>query len=120
VEPDPRDAEAFCYLTTTGRRTGQPHEIEIWFSMDGATLHLISGDGEASDWVRNLQADPVASVRLAGVTHPVKGRVPVHPGEERTSAVEHLHAKYADQVSGTLDDWKRDAFVVALDLGTAG
>ena len=25
--------EDFCYLTTTGRVTGRPHEIEIWFSL---------------------------------------------------------------------------------------
>ena len=27
----------FCYLTTTGRVTGEPHEIEIWFAVDGDT-----------------------------------------------------------------------------------
>ena len=24
----------FCYLTTRGRVTGAPHEIEIWFALD--------------------------------------------------------------------------------------
>jgi deazaflavin-dependent oxidoreductase (nitroreductase family) len=119
VELDPRDAEASCHLTTTGRRTGKPHEIEIWFTAIGDSLYLISGGGESSDWVRNLGADPVGAVRLGDVTHPVRARVPVHPGEERTTAVEHLHAKYADQVSGSLDDWRREAFIVALDLGGA-
>ena len=23
-----------CYLTPKGRRTGRPHEIEIWFAVD--------------------------------------------------------------------------------------
>jgi deazaflavin-dependent oxidoreductase (nitroreductase family) len=119
VEPDPRDAQAYCYLTTTGRRTGEPHEIEIWFTLVGETVYLISGGGDRSDWVKNLAANPVAAVRIGDVTHPATGRVPVHPGEQRTTAVEHLHAKYADQVSGSLDDWKRDAFIVALDLGGA-
>jgi hypothetical protein len=33
---DPRDLadEEFCYLTTTGRVTGRPHEIEIWFALE--------------------------------------------------------------------------------------
>ena len=30
-------ADDFCYLTTTGRRTGNPHEIEIWFAVDPGT-----------------------------------------------------------------------------------
>ncbi|HYF46375.1 MAG TPA: nitroreductase family deazaflavin-dependent oxidoreductase [Acidimicrobiales bacterium] len=109
------DVEPFCYLTTTGRRTGEPHEIEIWFTAVGDSLYLISGGGDRSDWVNNLVAGPAASVRVGDTTFPVTGRVPVHPGEERTTAVERLHAKYADQVSGTLDDWRREAFIVALD-----
>ena len=28
-----------CYLTTTGRITGRPHEIEIWFAVREATLY---------------------------------------------------------------------------------
>jgi deazaflavin-dependent oxidoreductase (nitroreductase family) len=109
------DAEPVCYLTTTGRVTGDPHEIEIWFTAVGRSLYLISGGLGHSDWVKNLVASPAASVRVGDQTYPVTGRVPVHPGEERTTAVEHLHRKYADQVSGSLDDWQRDAFIVALD-----
>ena len=32
---DPREhaAEQYCYLTTTGRVSGRPHEIEIWFAV---------------------------------------------------------------------------------------
>jgi hypothetical protein len=25
--------EDFCYLTTTGRKSGKPHESEIWFGV---------------------------------------------------------------------------------------
>lgn len=110
------DVESYCHLTTTGRRTGEPHEIEIWFTAVAGSLYLISGGGDRSDWVRNLQASPTASVRVGERSFPVTGRVPVHPGEERTTAVEHLHSKYADQVTGTLDDWRREAFIVALDI----
>jgi nitroimidazol reductase NimA-like FMN-containing flavoprotein (pyridoxamine 5'-phosphate oxidase superfamily) len=45
-------SEDYCYLTTTGRVTGHPHEIEIWFGMDGDTIYLLSGGGEKSDWVK--------------------------------------------------------------------
>jgi deazaflavin-dependent oxidoreductase (nitroreductase family) len=106
---------AVCYVTTTGRSSGRPHEIEIWFTALGSSLYLISGGGPHSDWVMNLVAEPAATVGVDGETFPVKARVPVHPGEERTVAVARLHAKYADQVSGSLADWSRDAFIVALD-----
>ena len=35
--------EDFCYLTTTGRISGRPHTIEIWFALDGHTRDLTGG-----------------------------------------------------------------------------
>src|SRR5215210_5290508 len=68
--PDLRDLaeEDFCYLTTTGRVTGRPHEIEIWFSLvpESQTLYMLSGGGDRSDWVKNLRRNPEVMVRIAG------------------------------------------------------
>jgi len=50
----------FCYLTTTGRISGNPHRIEIWFALFEETVYLMAGDRDRSDWIRNLQADPTA------------------------------------------------------------
>ncbi len=45
--PDPALAgEQYCYLTTTGRVTGRPHTIEIWFALDGGTLYMLAGGRE--------------------------------------------------------------------------
>src|SRR5947209_6898671 len=44
--------EQYCYLTTTGRVTGRPHRIEIWFGIDQDTLYMLSGGGERSDWLK--------------------------------------------------------------------
>src|SRR3546814_3276362 len=62
-------AEAYCYLTTTGRTSGRPHEIEIWFAPLGDTIYLLNGSGEGvtagqADWVKNIQANPAVRVRL--------------------------------------------------------
>lgn len=116
MEPSPLDAESVCHLTTTGRVSGRPHEIEIWFTALGDSLYLISGEGADPDWVQNLRADPAATVTVGEATIPVMGRVPVHPGEERTVAVDRLHDKYGSQVTGTREDWHRTAFIVALDV----
>ena len=40
---------------------------------------------------------------------------PLTDPAERTRAVAALHAKYGGQVSGTEQDWQRNAFIVALD-----
>ncbi len=52
--------EPFCYLTTTGRGSGRPHTIELWFALHDARVYLLSGGGERSDWVKNLQREPAA------------------------------------------------------------
>ena len=55
-----------CDIVTTGRLTGKPHEIEIWFGvMDGA-MYLISGNGPTADWYLNMLADPEVLVKLDG------------------------------------------------------
>jgi deazaflavin-dependent oxidoreductase (nitroreductase family) len=103
----------FLHLTTRGRRTGGPHRIEIWFATAGGPLYLISGGGDRSDWVKNLQADPHATVQLETETFEITARA--LPGSERSDAVAMLHEKYRSQVSGTLASWQHDAFIVALD-----
>lgn len=106
--------EPYCYLTTTGRRSGRDREIEIWFATDGTSLFLILGGAHNSDWVRNLLADAHARVRLGEQIFDVRADLPLAEGDERDRAVEMLHGKYSHQVGGTLDSWREDAFIVAL------
>ena len=61
--------EDYCYLTTKGRVSGRPHEIEIWFGMHGKSLYLLSGGGGESDWVKNLLKEPSVAVRIAKHIH---------------------------------------------------
>ena len=115
VEPNPLDAEVVCHSTTTGRSTGRPRGLEIWFTALGDSLYLISGGGAGADWVQYLRR-PGGGRAVGDQTIPVIGRAPVHPGEERTVAVDHLFDKYGEQVTGTREDWHRTAFLVALDI----
>lgn len=105
-------ADDVCYLTTTGRRTGNPHTIEIWFGRDGDTLYLLSGGGEQADWVRNGRAQPDVSVRLGDTEHPARFRV-VTDKDEDGLARRLLLEKY---FGGGTNEWGRTALAVALDL----
>ena len=51
-------------LITTGRRSGTPHAVTVWFAYDDGSLWLRT-DRDA-DWYRNLERDPRARVRVAG------------------------------------------------------
>lgn len=104
--------EPFCYVTTIGRRTGRPHTIEIWFA--GGTLYLLAGDGERSDTVRNVAANPAARVRIGRATLDARGRV-VTAAREAALARRLVPAKYAEEEEG-LEEWASDALPVAFDL----
>lgn len=105
----------FCYLTTTGRVTGRPHTIEIWFGVADGRAYLLSGGGGASDWVRNLEADPRVLLRIGGDTHAARARV-VGDVDEQDIARPLLAAKYQGWRPGRpLSGWARSALVVAIE-----
>jgi deazaflavin-dependent oxidoreductase (nitroreductase family) len=64
------EKEEYCYLTTRGRVTGKPHEIEIWFVVHEEAIYIMSGGMDRSDWVKNLLKEPNVSLRIAGQTFP--------------------------------------------------
>ncbi|MBI2871665.1 MAG: nitroreductase family deazaflavin-dependent oxidoreductase [Chloroflexi bacterium] len=54
-------------LTTTGRVTGGPHTVELWFAYQDGHVYFLSGvssQGRPTDWYRNLRARPSASLRV--------------------------------------------------------
>ena len=65
----------FLYLTTTGRRSGQPREIEIWFTARAGRYYVISEHREEASWVRNLTAEPRVHVRVGRATFAARARV---------------------------------------------
>ncbi len=106
--------EDFCYLTTTGRVTGRPHEIEIWFSIDGQTLYMLSDGRDRSDWVRNLQRTSEVTVRIASERFEGHARVVEDTGEDEL-ARRLLVEKY-ESTPGSLSNWRQTALPVAVDL----
>jgi deazaflavin-dependent oxidoreductase (nitroreductase family) len=108
--------ESFCYLTTTGRHTGTPHTIEIWFGAEASTIYLLSGGGRRSDWVRNVLADPSVTVRIGEATLEGAARLVADDAEE-DGARWLLASKYQGWRDGApLSEWARTALVVAIDL----
>ncbi len=110
--------EDYCYLTTTGRVTGNPHEIEIWFGTGEDSIYLLSGGGRDSDWVKNLLKDPAVTVRIAKTIFAGTSRLVTDPQEE-TAARYMLAEKYREWEEGrTLSEWARTALVVGIEVNS--
>jgi deazaflavin-dependent oxidoreductase (nitroreductase family) len=108
----------FCYVTTTGRTTGQPHRIEIWFAAHPGhdTIFMLSGGGGRADWVRNLVAVPRCSVEIGNATFVGHGRV-IDATADDELARTLVHDKYAQ--GDELRSWRATALPVAIDLTPA-
>jgi len=58
--------EQVLYLTTVGRATGLPREVEIWFVVCRERFYLFAETGEAAGWVKNIRRNPRVTIRIAG------------------------------------------------------
>ncbi len=105
----------FCYLTTTGRRSGRPHTIEIWFALAGSTLYLLSGGRDRSDWVKNVLAHPEVQVKIRERLFTGQARV-VSDQQEDALARKLVYDKYTPRDSDDLTDWARTSLPVAIDV----
>jgi len=113
--PDDLAALDFCYLTTTGRVTGSPHRIEIWFVLVDEIVFLMAGDRDRSDWVRNLMITPDVELELGGRKRVTRARVVEDGSSEDALARRTMLEKYGDRDGGDLSTWGRTALVVAVD-----
>jgi len=52
------------HLTTIGRVTGRPRNIEIWFIVHREKFYLFSEHCESAGWVKNIRRSPRVSVRI--------------------------------------------------------
>lgn len=111
--------EPFAYLTTTGRVTGRPHEIEIWFAADGATAYFLAGGRENADWVRNLRRDPRVRLRIADRTATGHARI-VDADSDEDAVARHLVWSAYTSAERDLVSWRDSALPVAVDIETAG
>ena len=65
----------YLYLTTTGRVSGRPRRIEIWFTRHEGRYYLVAEHGLKAHWVQNLLAQPAVRARVGGRSFRARARV---------------------------------------------
>jgi deazaflavin-dependent oxidoreductase (nitroreductase family) len=93
--------EHFLYLTTIGRKTGLPRQIEIWFVEHQGRYYLVSEGRERANWVQNLQQAPRVHFSVGTPSH-TEAAVPTTPALGRLVAAEGDPA-LARQISTLMD-----------------
>ncbi|MFN2544563.1 MAG: nitroreductase/quinone reductase family protein [Actinomycetota bacterium] len=106
----------FCYVTTRGRVTGNPHQIEIWFAREpeSDTIYMLSGGRDRSDWVRNMRADETAAVHIGEAAFNGVARIVDQSSDEDALARKLLGEKYGH--TQDLTRWLRESLPIAIDL----
>jgi F420H(2)-dependent quinone reductase len=102
-------------ITTTGRRSGQPRRIEIWFHNLGGRIY-ISGLPGQRDWYANLVDDPEFVFHLketAQIDLPARARLVTDPPERRRVLYELLAGLGRD---ADLESWAATSPIIEVQL----
>jgi deazaflavin-dependent oxidoreductase (nitroreductase family) len=57
-------SEKYVYITTTGRKSGLPRQIEIWFVEADGRIYILAEHGFKAQWVQNVLVNPAIQVRI--------------------------------------------------------
>jgi deazaflavin-dependent oxidoreductase (nitroreductase family) len=83
------EAEKYLYLTTRGRRSGLPREIEIWFTHLRGRFYVIA-EYATSNWVQNVRQHPDVKVRVGG--QEFAGRAAILSKEQGAETIAEVQA----------------------------
>src|SRR5215471_15629268 len=102
-------------ITTTGRKTGQPRRIEIWFHNVEGRLYITGTPGHR-DWYANLLAHPEFTLHLKQSIHadlPARA-TPVLDQAHRREIIAAIHQQRG--VYQDVEAWVESSPLVAVEL----
>jgi deazaflavin-dependent oxidoreductase (nitroreductase family) len=65
----------FIYVTTRGRKTGLPREIEIWFVEHAGKFYIFAEHFYKANWVQNIEKYSQVKARLGKQTFSATARI---------------------------------------------
>ena len=95
----------FIHPTSTGRRTGKPHTVELWFAVNDGKVYL-SHEGEETDWMRNIKKNACVLFEISGRNFTGRARYLNDLEDEAWTAKVALYEKYYGKASKeVIEDW---------------
>lgn len=102
-------------ITTTGRKSGLPRKIEIWFHNVEGRLYITGLPGKR-DWYANLAANPDFTFHLKESVKadlPARAR-PITDEAERRETIAKIHKKLGGERD--FEAWVKDSPLVEVEI----
>jgi deazaflavin-dependent oxidoreductase (nitroreductase family) len=102
-------------MTTTGRKSGAPRTVEIWFHrVDGR--YYITGWPGSRAWYANVLADPSLVIRFKDAGTPDLPAVahPVTDSALRRRVLDHVYEVEGGEAGGDFDSWLARSPIIEL------
>jgi len=97
-------------ITVTGRKSGRPISLPIWFVWEGGTLFLLPVKGSDTQWYKNLISNRSIQIEAGGAKAELQAK-PITDKTQVSSVIEKFRAKYHGDVKKYYSRF--DAAVVA-------
>ena len=109
------ETERTIDITTTGRTTGRPHRIEMWFHNLAGRLYLTGTPGTRG-WYANLLAHPEFTFHLKGAVRTdlaARATAVIEPAQRRA-----ILSRLLERLGRTADveAWVRDSPLVEVEI----
>lgn len=80
-------------ITVTGRKSGRPISIPVWFVLDDERLYLLPVSGSDTQWYKNVLTNPSIRIDAGGAEGKFKA-APLTDAKQVSSVVEKFRKKY--------------------------
>jgi deazaflavin-dependent oxidoreductase (nitroreductase family) len=98
-------SEKLVHVTTTGRKTRNPHTVELWFAVRNGKVYL-SHEGSETDWMKNIEYTDQILFEIGGKNFTGRARILENGTEEAWEAKVALYEKYYGKASKEIiEDW---------------
>lgn len=80
-------------ITVTGRKSGRPVSIPVWFASDDDKLYLLPVKGSDTQWYKNVRKNAAMKIKAGGAEAEIQA-VPVTDATRVKSVAEKFREKY--------------------------
>jgi|SRR4051794_26568673 deazaflavin-dependent oxidoreductase (nitroreductase family) len=82
-------------ITVTGRKSGRPISIRVWFVLEDDKVYLLPVTGSDTQWYQNVLKNPSIRIDARGEEGEFNA-VPVKDAKRVSSVIERFRGKYGD------------------------